>query len=267
MLKVYANWSDITMKMKEKIIEELNKIEKVENVKIIYAVESGSRAWGFAGTDSDYDVRFIYVRNEDFYLKLEDTRDVLEYPINDLLDISGWDISKTLKLAHSSNPSLYEWFQSPIVYKEDNIVNELRELFEEYFSVNKISRHYYHMAKNQYNNYIKNKEEVNVKKYFYLLRAILSAKYVLDNKNAPPIEFDKLRKILVPENIDRIIDGMLKIKKNSEEMQVIQKNEKLDKYIKGIFSEVKSNIDALPKESKKSWELLNKKFRKIIKEC
>ena len=96
--------------MKDRIIEELKKIEEKENIQIIYAVESGSRAWGFAGTDSDYDVRFIYVHNLDYYLKLEDTRDVLEYPINDLLDISGWDISKTLKLAHSSNPSLYEWF-------------------------------------------------------------------------------------------------------------------------------------------------------------
>ena len=156
--------------MKEKIIEELNKIENIENIKIIYAVESGSRAWGFAGTDSDYDVRFIYVRNEDFYLKLENTRDILEYPINDLLDISGCYISKTLKLAYNAKPSLYEWFQSPIIYKEDYSVNELRNIFKEYFSVNKISRHYYHMAKNQDNNYIKNKEEVNVKKYFYLLR-------------------------------------------------------------------------------------------------
>ena len=251
--------------MKEKIIEELNKIEKIENIKIIYAVESGSRAWGFAGTDSDYDVRFIYVRNEDFYLKLENTRDILEYPINDLLDISGWDISKTLKLAYNSNPSLYEWFQSPIIYKEDYSINELRNIFKEYFSVNKISRHYYHMAKNQDNNYIKNKEEVNVKKYFYLFRSILSAKYVLDSKNVPPIEFDKLRKILVPENINRIIDRMLAIKMNSKETQVIQRNKELDEYIKRLFIEVKNNINVLPKENEKSWELLDDEFKKIIK--
>ena len=119
--------------MKDTIIKKLNEIEKTQNIKIIYAVESGSRAWGFAGTDSDYDVRFIYVRNKDFYLKLEPTRDVIEYPINDLLDISGWDISKTMKLAHDSNPSLYEWLKSPIIYKEDKIVNELRKLFMEYF--------------------------------------------------------------------------------------------------------------------------------------
>lgn len=251
--------------MKDTIVEELRKIEKKENIKIIYAVESGSRAWGFAGTDSDYDVRFIYVRNKDFYLKLESTRDVIEYPINDLLDISGWDISKTLRLAHNSNPSLYEWFQSPIVYKEDIIVDELRELFKEYFSVNKISKHYYHMAENQDYKYIINKEEVKVKKYFYLLRSILSAKFVLDYKTVPPIEFDKLRKTLAPKNINEIIDRMLEIKKNSEETQLIQRNKELDKYIESLFIEVKNKIEILPKEKEKNWDLLNEAFKKIIK--
>ena len=250
--------------MKETIIEKLKDIEEIENIKIIYAVESGSRAWGFAGTDSDYDVRFIYVRNKDFYLKLEPTRDVIEYPINDLLDISGWDISKTMRLAHNSNPSLYEWLQSPIIYKEDNIVNKLRELFKEYFSVNKISRHYYHMAENQDYKYIKNHKEVKVKKYFYLLRPILSAKYVLDYKDVPPIEFDKLRQIITPKNINEIIDNLLKIKKNSEETQLIQKNQELDQYIENTFINVKNEIELLPKEKEKSWDLLNEEFKKVI---
>lgn len=250
--------------MKDRIIEELKKIEEKENIQIIYAVESGSRAWGFAGTDSDYDVRFIYVHNLDYYLKLEDTRDVLEYPINDLLDISGWDISKTLKLAHSSNPSLYEWFNSPIIYIENDIVNELRDVFKEYFSVNKISRHYYHMAENQNYNYIKNKEKVNVKKYFYLLRAILSAKYVLDNKDVPPIEFDKLRYKIAPNNINIRIDNLLKIKLNSEETQIIQKNKELEDYILDLFEEVKDKIEMLPKEEDKNWNLLNNEFRRIL---
>ncbi len=251
--------------MKDRIIQELSKIEQKEKIQIIYAVESGSRAWGFAGLDSDYDVRFIYIRNKEFYLKLEQTRDVLEYPINNLLDISGWDISKTLKLAHSSNPSLHEWFQSPIIYKEDNIVNELRTLFKKYFSVNKISRHYYNMAKNQDYNYIKNKDEVNVKKYFYLLRAILSAKFVLDYKEAPPIEFNKLRKILASENINKIIDRMLEIKMNSDETKIIQKNRELDQYIEKLFLETKNKIERLPKEKEKSWDLLEREFRKILK--
>lgn len=75
--------------MRDKIIKGLNRIEREEHIRILLAVESGSRAWGFAGTDSDYDVRFIYVRDEDFYLRLDDTRYVIEYPINDLLDING----------------------------------------------------------------------------------------------------------------------------------------------------------------------------------
>lgn len=100
--------------MRKVIIEKLQQIEKQENVRILHAVESGSRAWGFESPDSDFDVRFIYVRPRDYYLKLEQTRDVLEFPINDLLDVNGWDLQKALRLLHRSNPSVFEWFKSPI---------------------------------------------------------------------------------------------------------------------------------------------------------
>ena len=96
--------------MRKIIIEKLQQIEKQENVRILHAVESGSRAWGFESPDSDFDVRFIYVRPRDYYLKLEQTRDVLEFPINDLLDVNGWDLQKALRLLHRSNPSVFEWF-------------------------------------------------------------------------------------------------------------------------------------------------------------
>lgn len=97
--------------MRKVIIEKLQQIEKQENVRILHAVESGSRAWGFESPDSDFDVRFIYVRPRDYYLKLEQTRDVLEFPINDLLDVNGWDLQKALRLLHRSNPSVFEWFK------------------------------------------------------------------------------------------------------------------------------------------------------------
>lgn len=93
--------------MREVILEKLMQIEKMENIKILHAVESGSRAWGFESPDSDYDVRFIYVRPEDFYLKLKKNRYVLEFPINDLLDINGWDLQKALRLLHSSNADAF----------------------------------------------------------------------------------------------------------------------------------------------------------------
>lgn len=108
------------MKMYAEILARLEQIEKDEDVTIFYACESGSRAWGFPSADSDYDVRFIYVRPRDWYLSIdvEEKRDVIERPINDALDISGWDLRKALKLLRKSNPPLLEWLSSPIVYKE-----------------------------------------------------------------------------------------------------------------------------------------------------
>ena len=98
--------------MEKLICSKLHEIEKENNVKILLAVESGSRAWGFASPDSDYDVRFIYVRPKDDYLRLENVRDVIELPIDDVLDINGWDLQKTLRLLYKSNPTLFEWFSS-----------------------------------------------------------------------------------------------------------------------------------------------------------
>ena len=94
------------------------------------AVESGSRAWGFASTDSDYDVRFIYIRPRDFYLKLESTRDVIEIPIEGAFDINGWDLNKTLRLAYKSNPTLFEWSSSPVVYRDLNFCHRFRPILE-----------------------------------------------------------------------------------------------------------------------------------------
>ena len=102
--------------MEQRIQEALTGIERRENVRILYAAESGSRAWGFASPDSDYDVRFVYVRPAPYYLKLEARRDVLELPMDGVLDVNGWDLDKTLRLLHASNPTLFEWFSSPVVY-------------------------------------------------------------------------------------------------------------------------------------------------------
>ena len=93
-------------------------VEASEDVRICLAVESGSRAWGFPSADSDYDVRFIYVRHPDSYLSIEDVRDVIERPLTDNIDLSGWDIRKALHLFRKSNPPLLEWLQSPMVYSD-----------------------------------------------------------------------------------------------------------------------------------------------------
>ena len=103
------------------INKKLKENEEKENIKILLAVESGSRAWGFASSDSDYDVRFIYVRNQKEYLRLNDIRDVIEWQLDETLDINGWDIKKALLLLKKSNPTLFEWWNSPIIYKKNDV--------------------------------------------------------------------------------------------------------------------------------------------------
>lgn len=132
--------------MREKIQEQIRRIEESENIKILLAVESGSRAWGFASPDSDYDVRFVYIRRTEDYLRLDAIRDVIELPIDDILDINGWDLQKTLRLLYKSNPTLFEWFSSPIVYQETEFADKLRDLMMHYFSSKKTLYHYISMA-------------------------------------------------------------------------------------------------------------------------
>ena len=121
--------------MQQKILRKLHEIEKTENVRILLAIESGSRAWGFASTDSDYDVRFIYVRAQEEYLRLDPVRDVIELPLDPVFDINGWDLQKALRLMYKSNPTLFEWLASPIVYMETDFADKLRNRRNDYFSV------------------------------------------------------------------------------------------------------------------------------------
>src|ERR1041385_3130769 len=117
------------------IKQRLSSIELNSNVQVLFAAESGSRAWGFPSPDSDYDARFIYVHPKDYYLSIDDQRDVLEMPVDGVLDINGWDIRKALKLFAKSNAPLFEWLQSPIVYKSDDGFHKaLVELMPLYFN-------------------------------------------------------------------------------------------------------------------------------------
>ncbi len=181
-------------------MESLSEIEKSENVTVLYACESGSRAWGFASADSDYDVRFIYLHPPSWYLSvnLESRRDVIERPIEDLLDISGWDLRKALKLFRKSNPPLLEWLGSPIVYREELMTaSRLRKLSESYYSPSASGYHYLHMAKKNYREYLKG-DIVWRKKYFYVLRPLLAIKWLEAGYGVVPTEFETLLKKLVP---------------------------------------------------------------------
>ena len=155
--------------MQQAIQEALQRIETTDDVRVLFAVESGSRAWGFASRDSDWDVRFVYIRRPGWYLSVQRRRDVLEYPLDSDLDVSGWDVKKALGLFAKSNPPLLEWLRSPIVYREAfSLAQTLRTLSAQYFSSRSVLHHYFHMAEGNYREYLQG-DPVRVKKYFYVL--------------------------------------------------------------------------------------------------
>ncbi len=175
--------------MEREIRDTLDRIETREDVRVLYAVESGSRAWGFASTDSDWDVRFLYLRRPEWYLSVQRRRDVLEYPLADGLDVSGWDLKKALGLFAKSNPPLLEWLRSPIVYREAfSAAARLRVLAADYFSPRSCMHHYLSMAEGNYREYLQ-RDPVRVKKYFYVLRPVLACRWIQMHGTTPPTEF------------------------------------------------------------------------------
>ena len=168
---------------------------------MLYACESGSRAWGFPSADSDYDVRFLYIHKADWYLRVDiaQQRDVIEKPISDELDISGWELRKALNLLKKSNPALIEWINSPIVYKKDDVFHSrIKGLLNEYCSPKACFHHYSQMAKGNFREYLKG-YIVRVKKYFYVLRPILAMRWVERELGVVPTEFDILLDTVVDD--------------------------------------------------------------------
>lgn len=183
---------EIKKEVRKEIVEQLRAAEIEHNVTVLFAIESGSRAWGFESTDSDYDIRFVYAHKSDHYISILDKRDVIEYPIEGLIDINGWDIRKALQLSSKFNPAISEWLKSPITYIEHtDFRKELLALEKEHFSVKNAIYHYLSIANTNYRNNLKS-DNVKVKKYFYVLRPLLACMWVEKYNEAPPIEFDKL---------------------------------------------------------------------------
>lgn len=213
----------IPKEIEQEIQRRIDAAEQEHNVKVLYAVESGSRAWGFASPNSDYDVRFIYAHPKDWYVAvdLEEKRDVIEYPIVDEIDISGWDVRKALRLFKKSNPSFVEWLHSSIVYRDDGIFAEsARNMLASSYSINKGIYHYRSMAKTNYRGYLR-KPMVPLKKYFYVLRPLLSILWMEKYRTPAPIEFDALRQMLeTGSELDLAITDLIERKKQAMEKEI-----------------------------------------------
>jgi uncharacterized protein len=182
----------VTPEIRQRVLQALTEIEAQHDVKVLFACESGSRGWGFASPDSDYDVRFIYVHRLPWYLAVEAGRDVIELPISDELDVSGWELRKALRLLRRANPVLLEWLDSPVVYRQDEVAaGRLRQLAPAYFSPLRGRHHYLAMARKNFRGYLQG-ESVRLKKYLYVLRPLLAVRWIDQGMGRPPMRFAEL---------------------------------------------------------------------------
>ena len=249
--------------MQKLINQKLQEIETRENIKILHCIESGSRAWGFASPDSDYDVRFVYVRPIEHYLRLDKKRDVVEWQLDDTLDINGWDVSKFLQLLYKSNPTTFEWNSSPIVYKTTKEWGKIAKIVNDYFDKKSGLYHYLSMAKTNYRTYLKT-ENVKLKKYFYVLRPILACKWILEKENPPPMLFETLVEQCLDDNMKSYVSKLLDLKINSPEITEGKRIDELNAYIEENLILIEESTKKICQRKLCRWQGLNETFIKLL---
>ena len=252
--------------IEQDIQKELSDIERCEDVKIIFAIESGSRAWGFPSADSDYDIRFVYAHRPDWYISVYEGRDVIERPISGLLDISGWDIKKALHLLRKSNPAMMEWQASPIKYREHpTAYAELQTLSRQAFLPLASCHHYKSMMK-EHQKRAEGSDQVKYKIYLYALRALLASMWVIRYKTQPPVLFPELVNEFLPDgSIRNIIDELVKIKMSASETDTVARVPELDHFMDTEIAKVEL---ALPEPVEGiSKQQCNEALRSILDIC
>lgn len=247
------------------IQQQLTAVEADEGVKILFACESGSRAWGFPSADSDFDVRFIYARPVDGYLTVRAPRDVIERPLTDEIDLAGWDLRKALSLFRKSNPPLLEWLGSPIVYREVGpLPAKLRRLAETHLSKPALAYHYLHMAERNHADFLGG-SEVPHKKYFYVLRPVLAIVWLEAGKGRVPTEFGALVDGLpLDPSLKRDIAELLERKRAGAELgrgpRIASIGDFLDKQMARL-----QQTQFAPDHETIPWAVLDELFRETVK--
>ncbi len=258
--------------MNELIRGKLIEIEDTFHVKVLYAVESGSRAWGIPSAASDYDVRFIYIHHPHWYLSIDPQgigmkKDVIELPINNFLDISGWELTKALRLFRKSNPSFLEWMKSDIIYvQESSFIQKLRSLETEIFDPTASLHHYINMAKKNSRDYLQD-PKVKMKTYFYALRSIVACKWIEKYKTVPAINFTELMEaVIVDPALIHEIDVLIAGKKAGGDFETGPKLQLTHHFLETEIVRMEAYLKTLPSTTKDSTEKLDELFRCTLKE-
>lgn len=248
-----------------RILEKLDEIERKEQVKILHCVESGSRAWGFASPDSDYDVRFIYLRKKADYLRLDGIRDVIEWQLDDVFDINGWDVQKYLRLLYKSNPTVFEWNSSPLIYRTTPEWQRISDVTQRYFLSKASLHHYLSMARTNYRVFLRG-DEIWLKKYFYVLRPILACRWILDKGTPPPMLFEELAAEELPNSIRHEVDELLRMKRETPEIGTGKRIDALNAYIEREIDALDGVLETITPHVEKDWGTLNQIFLSLLGE-
>lgn len=226
---------EIEPEARDEIMQRLQRISAEDGIRILLAVESGSRAWGFPSPDSDYDARFIYVRPTHDYLRLNPVRDVVERPIVDLFDVNGWDIRKALALLLNHNAVVAEWINSPIRYQEDDpCIARLADIADRHFNPKGYALHYASLGTNNVKRWDDSAETLSVKRYFYALRPALCVRALRMNPSArPPMRLQELMQVTdLPQAITAQIENLVVLKSGTKEAAPASRSRDLEDLIK-----------------------------------
>ena len=247
--------------MKTKILEKLSEIEKDKDIEILFAAESGSRAWGFESPDSDYDIRFVYKHKKEWYLNLWEQKDTIQFMTEDDLDGSGWEFKKALKLLAKSNASFLGWLYSPIIYKaNDGFLEDIKTLAKDNFNPVAGFYHYHSMSKGFEETL--DTDKMTLKSFFYAIRTALCANWIYKNGTIPPVLFTELYSIIDKKH-HTILNDLIHLKSKHIEKSTEPVNNTLIKLVRAIVAENNSIKNELANK-KSNPEEFNAFFLKTI---
>ena len=249
--------------MRDRILGELEACEAERNVTVLLAVESGSRCWGFARPDSDYDVRFVYARPRNDYLRLENVRDTIEWCLEDDLDVVGWDLCKFMRLMRASNPTAFEWLGSPIVYRESHRFETVREVAPQCFNPVASAHHYHGMGKKHDMRYIRNGNTTK-KHYLYAVRSLLACKWSILEQRPVPMAFEELKSAMLEPKMVPVVDDLVESKRSGLEKGLCEPILELNEWILAQEDALNTKMDALEAPKRVPWPVLDEAFLKVV---